>query len=141
MHHTNVGGSRERGHSAMRGSSDFMIAMNPTDDAITVEINKNRNGATGETFNLRLVPAVDGDGCVQRLASDVQTSGTLSTAQSKVFAVLRDTFAADGATKSEWQRSCPDVPERTFYHAAKVLQERGWTTQVRTHYRVQGKEV
>ena len=102
VHHTNAGGSRERGHSAMRGAADFMIAMNPTDDLIAVEINKNRNGATGETFNLRLVPAPEGNGCVLRLASDVLTESTLTTAQAKVYAMLRDNFAADGATKSQW---------------------------------------
>lgn len=141
VHHTNAGGSRERGHSAMRGASDFMIAMNPTDDVIAVEISKNRNGPTGETFNLRLVPTPDKDGCVLRLASDVLSSSTLTPAQAKVYATLRDNFAADGATKSQWQGTCPDVSERTFHRACKALVERGYAQAVGSHFRITGKAV
>lgn len=139
VHHTNAGGTRERGHSAMRGSSDFMIAMNPTDDVITVEINKNRNGATGETFNLRLVPAPDGDGCVLRLAADVLTTSALSAAQQKALTVLTSTFSAAGATKTEWRSTCQDMAERTFYHAAKVLEGQGYVKHIGTHFRTTGK--
>ena len=54
-------------------------------------------------------------------------------------AILRDTFAADGATKSEWQRTCHDVAERTFHRAAKMLEERGYVKLVGTRYRITGK--
>jgi hypothetical protein len=77
-------------------------------------------------------------GCVFRLASDVLPSATLTAAQVKVLSVLRDTFAAEGATKSEWQRTCADVAERSFHRACKVLQERGLVKQFGTHYRVMG---
>ena len=40
VHHTNATGNRERGHSAMRGAADFMIALTPVDDLIVVECSK-----------------------------------------------------------------------------------------------------
>jgi hypothetical protein len=104
VHHSNAGGTRERGHSSMRGAADFMIAMTPVDDAIHVECNKQRNGSPFVPFTLKLVPVPEG-GCVLRLASDVLPSTHLSISQQKVLAVLRETFSSDGATKSEWERA------------------------------------
>jgi hypothetical protein len=140
VHHTNASGSRERGHSAMRGAADFMLAMNPSDDVVSVEASKQRNGVSGEeVFKLKLVPLPDGDGCVFRLASDVLSTAKMTPAQAKIYAVLRDSFSADGATKTEWQRCCTDVADRTFYHAATKLAEHGYVKAVGTHFRITGQ--
>lgn len=138
-HHTNATGSRERGHTAMRGAADFMIALTPVDDVVHVESSKQRNGPAFTTITLRLVPGPDGEGVVFRAASDVMADGTLSAAQAKVLAVLRETFGAEGATKSEWQRTCHDIAERTFHRAAKVLEEQGYVQQFGTRFRVTAK--
>ena len=137
VHHTNASGNRERGHSAMRGAADFMISMTPADDVVILECSKQRNGPPFDTITLKLTP-VQGGGCVFRLASDVLPSQGLTTAQAKVLGVLRDTFAAEGATKSEWQRVCQDIPERTFHRACKALVERGFVKPVGTHFRATG---
>jgi hypothetical protein len=138
VHHSNAGGTRERGHSAMRGAADFMISMTPVDDAIHVECNKQRNGSPFQPITLKLVPVAEG-GCVLRPASDVLPSTAFSAAQQKVYAVLQETFATDGATKSEWQRACLDIAERSFHRASKVLVERGFVNQVGSHFRISGK--
>ena len=138
IHHTNASGTRERGHSAMRGAADFMIEMRPEDDVVKLECSKMRNGPLFQTITLKLTPVPDGSGCVFRLASDVLPSATLSASQTKVLAVLTDVFSADGATKSEWQRTCPDIPERSFHRACKQLQERGFVKQISSHFRVTG---
>ena len=138
IHHTNASGTRERGHSSMRGAADFMIALSPVDDIVHIECSKQRNGANFPTFDVKLTPAPDG-GCVFRLASDVLPGTTLTEAQAKVFAALKDIFSANGATKGEWQRTCPDVPERTFHRAAKVLEERAYVKAFGSHYRVIGR--
>jgi hypothetical protein len=57
-----------------------------------------------------------------------------------VLGILQDNFAADGATKTEWQRACQDVPDRTFYRACKVLAETGYIKAVGSHFRLTGKE-
>lgn len=138
IHHTNASGTRERGHSAMRGAADFMIEMKPEDDVVKLECTKMRNGPAFPTLNLKLTPVPDANGLVFRLASEVLPSGTLSLSQTKVLAVLTDVFSADGASKSEWQRTCADIPERSFHRACKVLQERGFVKAVGTHFRVTG---
>ncbi|HXG89319.1 MAG TPA: AAA family ATPase [Vicinamibacterales bacterium] len=135
VHHTNAGGTRERGHTSMRGAADFMISVTPVDDAIHVECSKQRNAAPFDKMTLKLIPAAGGEGCVMRLAADVLPSTELTLAQAKVYAVLRDSFTEDGASKSEWQRSCPDVPERTFHRACKVLIESGHVKTVGSHFR------
>jgi hypothetical protein len=139
-HHTNAGGSRERGHTAMRGAADFMISLTPVDDAIHLECSKQRNAAPFEKILLKMVPTPDGDGCVLRLATDVLSTSGLTAMQERVYSILRDTFAQSGASKSEWQRTCHDVPERSFHRAAKMLEERGYVKQIGSHFRVTGKE-
>ncbi len=109
VHHTNASGSRERGHSAMRGACDFMVSLTQVDDAIHVESSKQRNGPPFAPFALKLVPLAEG-GCVLRAAADVLPLDGLTQQQQKALDVLRETFLADGATKSEWQRACLDVP-------------------------------
>ena len=57
-----------------------------------------------------------------------------------VVAVLRDTFpATEGATKSEWQRCCADVAERTFYHGSTKLVEHGYVKAIGSHFRITGQ--
>jgi len=138
VHHTNAGGSRERGHSGLRAGVDTMISLTPEDDRIIVECSKQRNAAPFEPMVLKLVPVPGGDGCVLRPAADVIPSSGLSTTQQKVLSVLRDTFATDGASKSEWQRACHDVPDRSFHRAAKSLGEKGLIRQVGAHWRPTG---
>jgi len=134
VHHTNASGTRERGHSAMRGSADTMISLTPVDDAVEVECSKQRNGAPFPKLTLKPVPVPEG-GCVLRLAADVMAGPELTPTQAAVLSILQETFMADGATKSEWQRACQHIPERSFHRAAKILVERKRANQVGTHFR------
>jgi hypothetical protein len=139
VHHTNAGGTRERGHSSMRGAADTMISMTPVDDAIVVECSKQRNAAPFDTFTLKLT-VVDAGGAVLQLAGDApQPTASLTLTQAKALSILRDTFAANGATKTEWQCACVDVSERSFHRAAKMLVENGRVHQVGAHFCLSGK--
>jgi hypothetical protein len=136
VHHTNAGGSRERGHSALRGSADTMIAVTPVDDLILVDVDKQRNGATGTRLaTLKIVPE-PGGGCVVRPDGEVPPSKELTSAQRKAYEVLRETFGVDGATKGDWLKTTTGVAERTFYRASKVLVERGYVIEVGNRFRV-----
>jgi len=139
IHHTNAAGSRERGHSSMRGAADTMISVTPIDDVIAVECSKQRNAAPFSKLTLKLTP-VEGGGCVLRLASDVLASADLSPAQQKVIGILRDTFGEDGATKSDWQKACADISERTFHRAAKMLVEKGLVETAGKYFRITASE-
>ncbi|MFN7982943.1 MAG: AAA family ATPase [Vicinamibacterales bacterium] len=120
VHHSNAAGTRERGHSALRGSADAMLQVSPVDDLIHLECSKLRNGAPFERLSLKLTPVPSVGGCVVRLASEVLPRTGLSTAQEKVLQVLRD-FGSAGASKTEWEKACADVPPRTFYRASAEL--------------------
>jgi hypothetical protein len=139
VHHTNAGGSRERGHSSMRGAADTMISVTPVDDAIHLECSKQRNAAPFASLLLKLVPVPEG-GCVLRLASDVLPCTGLTAIQGKALEILRETFTSTGATKAEWRSACQDVAERSFYRAAKVLLERGFVRAAGTHFCVTAKD-
>jgi hypothetical protein len=139
IHHPNASGDRERGHSAMRSAVDTMISVTTTDDLIHVECSKQRNGPAFEPIPLRLVPVNEG-GCVLRLAGDIPSPLNLTAAQEKALRMLRDTFGAMGATKSEWQRACQDVKERTFHRAAKLLVELGFVKRTRGRFYPSPKE-
>ena len=135
VHHTNASGSRERGHSAMRGSADTMISITPVDDVVHVECSKQRNGSPFPTLMIKPVPVPEG-GCVLRLAADVLPATGLTALQVKALDALREAAGADGLTKAAWRAICQDMPERAFYKVAKVLEERRHVMKVgNTHFR------
>lgn len=120
IHHTNAGGSRERGHSAMRGAADTMLSLNLSDDLIRLECSKQRNGPAFKPIALKLVEGACG-GCVLRLAADTPAAEHLTPSQQKALDALRDGFSTEGALKSEWERACSDMNQRTFYRATDQL--------------------
>lgn len=69
IHHTNKGGTGERGNSAFRGAADTMIAVSRDKDTgnIAVECNKQKDAADFDTLELalELVPDVDSAVVVQ----------------------------------------------------------------------------
>ena len=129
-HHTNATGTRERGHSAMRGACDFMISMTPLDDLIHMECSKIRNGSPFEKIALRLTEVPDVSGCVLRLASEVLPAAGLTDGERRALDALRDSFlTGDGASKTEWQNACVSMPPSTFYRVSKKLVEKGFVAQ------------
>jgi len=136
VHHSNASGTRERGHSAMRGAADFMISLTPADDVVRVECSKQRNGAPFEALTLKLSPVSGCSGVVFQEAATMPVSATLTPIQAKVLDALREHFTEDGATKGEWQRTCSDVSDRSFHRAAKVLEERGRVLHSGPRFRV-----
>lgn len=138
VHHTNASGSRERGHSAMRGAADTMISLTPVDDVYHLECSKQRNGPPFDPIELKLTP-IEGGGVVLRLNADVLPNPHLTTLQAKALDALREAAGADGITKAAWRTICGDMNERAFYKVAKVLEERKCVSKVGTsHYRASG---
>lgn len=139
VHHTNASGSRERGHSSMRGAADAMLQLTPTDDEIELLVDKQRNGPRGYTVKLTLAPVAGAPGCVLVPAlDDAPGSRELTEAQQRCLDVLRDTFGRDGATKTEWLRVMSGMSERTFYRASAELGEKGYLQQVGQRFTTSG---
>ncbi len=128
VHHSNAQGTRERGHTGLRGSADTMISLAPVDDTIEVDCSKQRNGPPFPRFHLRLRPQPAG-GCILVPATSGHIDGPLTTGQRKALDTLRQSFGHGGATKTEWAKACPDIADRTFYRIAENLQARGRVQQ------------
>ncbi len=124
LHHTNASGNRERGHTVVRAECDTMIALNPVDDIVQVENNKQRNGPWLSPFDVRVVPL--GTSVVLRLAKEVLVPpGEVSEHQRRALVALRDTFTSEGASASDWKASATatGMSEATFWRASKKLTE------------------
>lgn len=126
LHHANASESRERGATVMKAGVDNMLMLVKTDDMVTLSSAKNKDMDAFEPISLKLTAVPDTGSCVIRLARDVFAAGALTAAQLTVLNALWDTFGADGATSLEWQKSVPGTPERTYYHARKVLVDTGY---------------
>jgi hypothetical protein len=96
-----------------------MFQLTQTDDQLRLLCTKQKDAARFSPIDLRMVPS--GAGCVMQLATDTPRPAGLSDTQQKALYALRSSFTDDGATTTEWQAVMPDVPERTFYRAKKVL--------------------
>lgn len=137
LHHTNAAGSRERGHSSMRGDADAMMLVDVVDDITNIECWKERNAAPFETIQLKLTP-IDGAGCVFRFAGDVAPTGELSGPQLRALRVLSDGFPAEGATATNWQKACEvaQISNSTFWRVIKVLTEQGFVRKSGSEYQL-----
>jgi hypothetical protein len=122
IHHPNASNTRERGHSGLRAAADAMIVLKVEDDIIRVESQKIKNGAPFEALNLRL-DATSYGGPTLRFGADMPVDTSLTDNQRKALRVLCETFAGDGATKTEWEKGCLDMAAATFHRATKVLLE------------------
>lgn len=95
IHHTNVGGTRERGNTAFRGAVDTMIRVQVTDGVIDLTCDKQKDAThfPDQAFELVVIEAADS--CVVR-AAGAQADQTAET----VWATLA--AAPHGMSWSEW---------------------------------------
>lgn len=124
VHHTNAAGTRERGHSSMKGDLDTLLMLEEVDDVIEVKCDKQRNAAKFDTFKLKPVPDAAGS-VVLRPAAHVLPSDALTQKQSAVLDVLREA-GRDGVTKVQWKDLAKNLAtERSFYKIADRLEAHG----------------
>lgn len=66
IHHTNLGGERERGNTALRGASDTMIAVTrvPKSDYVSIECSKQKDAEHFDDLRLMRRVLADVDSCV-----------------------------------------------------------------------------
>ena len=107
-----------------------MMQLTQTDDQLRLSCTKQKNAPQFAPVDVRMVPS--GGGCVMQLATDAPGPTGLSDTQRKALHALRSSFTDNGATSAEWQSAIPDVTERTYHRAKKVLVEGGY---VRTENR------
>jgi hypothetical protein len=120
----------------MRGDADAMIFVDVVDDLTNIECWKERNAAPFETIRLKLT-AADGGGCVFKFAGDVEPTGELTPKQLKALRVLSEGFPAEGASATNWQKTCEaHVTASTFWRVLKVLAEQQCVKENGSRYQV-----
>ncbi len=127
VHHMDKQEKYERGSTALRGACDSMMQFTRTDDLLRLSCEKQKDALRFASLNVRMVQS--GGGCVLELTNDEAPPRTFSDAQQKAFQSLKSGFTKDGATSAQWQSSLPDVNERTFHRAKKVLIEGGYVSK------------
>ena len=123
-HHTDKQEKHERGSGALRGACDTMMQLVQTDDQLRLLCTKQKDATRFPPVDVQMVPT--GGGCVMQLATDAPRPAGLSDTQRKALHALRFSFTDEGATTTEWQAAMPDVIERTYYRAKKVLVDSGY---------------
>jgi hypothetical protein len=107
VHHTNKGGTVERGSGALRGAADSMIRVTGDDDIILVESTKSKDSAPFDTRYMKLLPVKLADGNESRVlvhAAKVlqQITDPLTRNQRRILELLNlPVFKTDGASLSE----------------------------------------
>jgi hypothetical protein len=110
VHHCGVGGERPRGHSSLTGAADAQLAAVTHGGEHHVAIEKQRDGAAGETLRFKLKPVDVGlnargkmvTSCIVEHLDDASPASgerrkrKLSGAQARALTLLQDAVARDG---------------------------------------------
>jgi hypothetical protein len=121
IHHTGHNNDRERGNKALRSAADTMLSLRraSSGSGMTLKCEKQKDGPTDWTINLRLVEVPEVGSCF--VASDTEGSSfnghrPLSSEQLTCLAALHD-FGEQGATSTEWKTSAgkAETGGSTFY--------------------------
>jgi hypothetical protein len=127
VHHTNAGGERERGSTALRGAADVMLALTQQDGCIVMECAKQKDAPAFNKLELGLLPVADS--AVITARSELQLpADAVSDFHRKILWSLRKDFLEEGASATEWQKAT-GVQERRFYEARTWLYNMGYVTR------------
>lgn len=140
VHHTNKGGSAERGSNALRGAADMMIKLIDEDDLIRIECSKSKDSEKFEPYYMRLKPVeiglTDDDGnsimppVIVHAEHHEQTSNDdLTIKQKTVLETLVLSIFEYGATVAELSEYLPDTSLRTLYKIIDALKNFGFVQQ------------
>lgn len=133
VHHTNKGGTVERGSGALRGAADSMIRVTGDDNIILVESAKSKDTASFETRYMRLLPVLLGEDesrvLVRAALVEQTTADNLSKNQRRVLETLAlEVFKDDGATVADLAETT-DFGRGSMYRLLSRLIELGFIEQ------------
>jgi hypothetical protein len=120
VHHARKDNDVERGSTALRGGVDTLLLVKNEDGERALLCEKQKDGEPFAEIPLRLEAAHES--CIVRIGHRAAAGPTQR--ERGVLATLASTFAARGATHTEWKAAAA-VPDRTFYRAVARLQELG----------------
>jgi hypothetical protein len=129
VHHTNAGGERERGSTALRGGADTMMILKKEGATIGLECTKQKDAQAFETITLQLV--TEGDSCVVVTPNSLLELQANRTTGNEALALmsLQRGFLDEGASASQWMKACP-LPESSFFNVRTSLVRKGLVNQI-----------
>ncbi len=142
VHHTNAAGTRERGHTSLRGAMDAAFEVKAKDgedgliEFVTLDNDKMKDDRKGQSMYLRPVevetglPAIDGEPSVSLILEwmDPPEKASKGPGVPKVMggremlAVLG--VAEEGLTFGEWRLAAGGIPTATFSRRIKMLKQK-----------------
>ena len=131
VHHTNAGGERERGNTALRGAADTMIEFKPDDDTVVLSCSKQKDAPPFSKLRLRFLEVGDSGVALPATEAWQVESRGLSDLQREVLATCQEIDVGDGVTVTAWVKAY-GRGERTVYRARKVLKDGGFVQQIGT---------
>lgn len=125
VHHTNKGGTVERGSGALRGAADSMIRVTGDDDLILIDSTKSKDTAAFETRYMKMIPVLIGLDesrvLVRAEAVDKNATDKLSKQQRIVLETLAlEVFLDDGASASDLSETT-DIGRGALYRLLSRL--------------------
>lgn len=140
VHHTNKGGTVERGSTALRGTMDVMIRLEEADDRVLVECAKTKDGKPFQSFYIRLhsvdTGLADEDGMpvftpVAVIAHHDDVPDTLLTKHQRAILnqMILEIYVDDGMTPAQIKESCPQMSKGTLDGAISSLKTKGYIAQ------------
>lgn len=136
VHHTNKGGTIERGSSALRGACDSMIRVTGDDDVIVIESTKTKDAAPFEPRYMKLLPVQNDDGTESRVmipASRIvqSTSDPLTPNQLKLLRAMSLEVFRAGATFTDLAEAT-DLGRGAIQRTMSRLLKLGYVNQPQT---------
>lgn len=134
VHHTNKGGTVERGSGALRGAADSMIRLTGDDDMVLIESAKSKDAAPFPSRYMKLLPVVLGDELESRVLIQAamvtqQTTDPLTRNQRQILETLAlPIFKTTGASVSELEETT-DLARGSIQRIISRLMELGFVTQ------------
>lgn len=140
VHHTNKGGSVERGSVVLRGAADVMIRLEDSDERVTVECAKTKDGKPFPSFYIRLhsvdTNLVDEYGqpvftpvAVEAQDDDIPESVLTKHQRAILLQMELEIYEDDGMSYSQIAIALPQISNSTMSQALTSLKKKGYIAQ------------
>jgi RecA-family ATPase len=124
VHHTRLGGDRERGNTAFRGAADTMLSLTSDGQDITIVCDKQKDAEEHEAIYLKRIAVEGTDSCVI-LDPKVVLVQAKTQRIDKFLSILREV----GALSADAWISVSELSRPTAYRYIKELTENGKITK------------
>lgn len=133
VHHSGKDiGAGARGHSSLLGAVDTELELKSTESRIVLKVTKQKDGADGQTFRLRMVPAADSIAIDLDDGRAIPGEDTLTVNARLCLETLEAMAMVDGIATTIWRDASMDtgVSKSSFYECLKALNDAGMVRNI-----------